>query len=122
MSNKTFDNPSPHESQNSKDPKSSAAGGRAESAGEPVGMLGEDYLIYKVIRGGMGEVYICEPVSERGEAKQARGGPESAPQKRPRVALKTFQKRLFFDRASRQAFLREVSIWARLTGQPHIMP
>jgi tetratricopeptide (TPR) repeat protein len=86
------------------------------SESSPVGVLGflgnrDDYH-YKVVevrRGGMGEVYICELVTNRGE-------------KSVRCALKSFQKRLFFDRATRQAFLREVAVWARITGQPHIMP
>jgi serine/threonine protein kinase len=73
---------------------------------EPLGLLGGKYMVLEVRRGGMGEVYICESTSEDNL----------------RVALKTFQKRLFFDRASREAFVREVSIWIRLTGQPHILP
>lgn len=77
-----------------------------------LGILGDKNTYYKVLevrRGGMGEVYICELVTKQGE-------------KAVRCALKTFQRRLFFDRATRQAFLREVIVWARVTGEPHIMP
>ena len=38
------------------------------------------------------------------------------------IRLKSFQPRLFFDPESRRAFLREVTIWLRLTGTPFIMP
>ena len=70
-----------------------------------MGVLG-DYRILEIRRGGMGEVYICtNPDAE-----------ESA------LALKTFQKRLFFHPAARHAFVREVAIWLRLCGEPHIMP
>ena len=53
----------------------------------------------------MGDVYIC-------------GAGEFSAE----FALKSFQPRLFFDPESRRAFLREVTIWLRLTGTPFIMP
>lgn len=71
----------------------------------PIGRLGDEYLVFEVRRGGMGEVYLCGNDSDVG----------------PTCALKTFQKRLFFDPASREAFLREAAIWSRLSGTPHIM-
>jgi tetratricopeptide (TPR) repeat protein len=64
-----------------------------------------NWTIYRVKQGGMGEVYICG------------AGDASA-----EFALKSFQPRLFFDPESRRAFLREITIWLRLTGSPFIMP
>jgi len=75
------------------------------SSSKPIGHLGEKYLVFLIRRGGMGEVYLC------GLTKDSR----------PTLALKTFQKRLFFDAASREAFVREAAIWSRLAGIPHIM-
>lgn len=63
------------------------------------------WTIYEVKHGGMGDVYIC-------------GVGESSSE----FALKSFQPRLFFDPESRRAFLREITIWLRLTGTPFIMP
>jgi tetratricopeptide (TPR) repeat protein len=74
-------------------------------AAKPIGALGEEYLVFEVRQGGMGEVYFCGTATD----------------KRPVLALKTFQKRLFFDAASRDAFVREAAIWSRLAGIPHIM-
>ena len=71
---------------------------------EANGKIGH-WNIYEVKHGGMGNVYIC---GVRGLEAE--------------FALKSFQPRLFFDRESRQAFLREVTIWLRLTGTPFIMP
>jgi len=68
--------------------------------------LGDRYRVLEVRRGGMGEVFICTPADDE----------------ELELALKSFQKRLFFDRSSRDAFVREVAVWTRLTGQPHIMP
>lgn len=72
---------------------------------EPGALLGDRYRILEVHRGGMGEVFIVRTLDD------------DTP-----IALKSFQKRLFFDRDSRQAFLREAAIWMRLTGEPHVMP
>jgi tetratricopeptide (TPR) repeat protein len=69
--------------------------------------LGGRYKVIQVRHGGMGEVYICEHINKKEHGL---------------VALKTFQKRFFFEQTSREAFAREVSLWARLTGQPWIMP
>jgi tetratricopeptide (TPR) repeat protein len=71
----------------------------------PIGRLGDEFSVFEVRRGGMGEVYLCG----------------SGADVDPTLALKTFQKRLFFDPASRDAFLREAAIWSRLSGIPHIM-
>ncbi|MBB5926738.1 protein kinase family protein [Streptomyces echinatus] len=73
---------------------------------QPIGSLGEHLLVYEILRGGMGEVLLC---GERDSDT-------------PQFALKTFQRRFFFDRAVRDAFVREVVLWSRLTGLPHIMP
>ena len=66
----------------------------------------KEVKVLRVLSGGMGEVYICEH-------------PDMG---RFNLALKTFQKRLFFRRAAREAFEREVRIWIQLTGLPHILP
>ena len=52
----------------------------------------------------MGEVYICqdELISKI------------------KIAFKTFQKHLFFDSMSREAFEREAKIWMQLSTLPHI--
>jgi serine/threonine protein kinase len=71
-----------------------------------VGYLGDRYRILRVLRGGMGEVYICETLGVDPN----------------RVALKTFQKRLFFASGNRHAFIREATLWMRLTGEPHVLP
>src|ERR1019366_2228288 len=71
---------------------------------QAAGKIGH-WTIYEVKHGGMGDVYIC-------------GAGESSAE----FALKSFQPRLFFDPESRRAFLREVTIWLRLTGTPFIMP
>jgi tetratricopeptide (TPR) repeat protein len=73
-------------------------------------MLGDHYEVVQVLAGGMGEVFICDYVGD------------GVPEKRRRVALKTFQQRFFFDNAVRNAFVREASVWLRLTGLPHILP
>jgi serine/threonine-protein kinase PknG len=69
-----------------------------------VGTLGK-WTIYEVKQGGMGNVYICGRDGAEGE-----------------LALKSFQPRLFFDARSRAAFLREITVWLRLTGTPFVMP
>jgi len=71
-----------------------------------IGTVGE-FRIHEIRRGGMGEVLICS-FAGRDEP--------------PSLALKSFQKRLFFDGARRRAFIQEVTIWARLTGESHIVP
>jgi serine/threonine protein kinase len=74
---------------------------------KPIGSLGEEFLVYGVRRGGMGEVFLCGGVNDDRKA--------------PSIALKTFQKRFFFDHATREGFVRECAIWSRLSGIPHIM-
>src|SRR5262245_53022277 len=71
-----------------------------------LGRLGEHNEILEIKRGGMGEVYICRSATGDGQ----------------KFAFKTYQKRFFFDRATRSAFEREVSVWIRLTGLDYIMP
>jgi serine/threonine protein kinase len=88
-----------------------------------IGKSGMDFIKYgneqvKVVRilsGGMGEVYICEPLSKDSSYLSPAGNPIY-------LALKTFQKRLFFHRAAREAFEREVRIWMQLSIMPHILP
>jgi tetratricopeptide (TPR) repeat protein len=78
--------------------------------------LGEHYRIKEILYGGMGEVFICELVSRSEDASTpaTKGSAE--------LALKTFQRRYFFDNAIRLSFVREATTWLRLTGLPHIMP
>ncbi len=71
---------------------------------QAAGKIGH-WTIYEVKHGGMGDIYICGVGEHSAE-----------------FALKSFQPRLFFDPESRRAFLREVTIWLRLTGTPFIMP
>src|SRR5687768_2754884 len=73
---------------------------------QPIGQLGDHLLVYQILRGGMGEVFVC-------------GYRDST---EPQLALKTFQQRFFFNREVRQAFVREASVWARLSGLPHVLP
>lgn len=70
------------------------------------GTLGKYYDIYEIRKGGMGEVFICK---FSGDEKN-------------KVACKTFQKKLFFDKVSQDAFIREIINWMNLVGIPHIMP
>ena len=83
-----------------------AATARAPGLPQYRELLSQGYTVVEVHRGGMGEVLICE--SEDGPGH--------------RIALKSFQKRLFFDAMSRSAFIREATIWTRLVGVPHVMP
>jgi tetratricopeptide (TPR) repeat protein len=71
-----------------------------------IGMLGEYFPIIEVKKGGMGEVFICKFADDVNLM----------------VAFKTFQKRLFFDKVSQDAFMLEIINWMRLTGTPYIMP
>ena len=66
-----------------------------------------DLDVHEIRRGGMGEILICRRSGQDDE---------------PSIALKTFQQRFFFQPAIRSAFLREVRLWSRLSGVPHIMP
>ena len=79
-------------------------------------LLGEYYRIVEVLSGGMAEVYICDVLDRVDAAKPRKGERQS------RVALKTFQRRFFFDQATRLSFIREASTWLRLSGVPHILP
>ncbi len=83
---------------------------------------GNDQLqIVRVLSGGMGEVYICKPFSEISEISE--DPPYLSISGNPMyIALKTFQKRLFFHRAAREAFEREVRIWIQLSSIPFILP
>lgn len=70
----------------------------------------DDFRVLDVHRGGMAEVFICEPRSRKAEGA---GIP---------FALKTFKKKFFLDSTTRIAFLQESATWARLTGCLQIMP
>ena len=70
-------------------------------------ILEKGYDVLDIRRGGMGEVFI---VREFGDGEELT------------VALKSFQKPLFFTRECRHAFVHEVAIWMSLTGEPFIMP
>ncbi len=78
-------------------------------------MLGENYRVVEVHEGGMGEVFVCEILREDAAA-------QPKDESLTLVALKTFQKKFFFDNAARLSFEREAATWLRLSGQPHIMP
>ena len=69
--------------------------------------LTEHWRIIEVRRGGMGEVFICEPAE--GDLKT-------------RIAFKTYAPHLFFEPAAHQAFRRECVLWMRLTMAPYVMP
>ncbi|MFI0447993.1 tetratricopeptide repeat protein [Actinomadura sp. 6N118] len=78
----------------------------------PFGQLGDDLDILEIRRGGMGEVLIC----------RRRGSDETPASAGGAIAYKTFQRRFFFKPQVRAAYLREVRLWSRLAGVPHIMP
>jgi serine/threonine protein kinase/Tfp pilus assembly protein PilF len=75
-------------------------------------LLDGRFRVREVLTGGMGQVLICDLTGE--------GGPAHDPG--AQVALKTFQRRYFFDPAARDSFLREASIWLRLSDLPYVMP
>jgi tetratricopeptide (TPR) repeat protein len=77
-----------------------------------LGRLGDDLDILEVRRGGMGEVLIC----------RSRRSDKTLESASSAVAFKTFQRQFFFKSQVRAAYLREVRIWSRLAGVPHIMP
>ena len=77
------------------------------------------FRVIEVLSGGMGEVLICELIHDKPEVEQAHTA-EGKPG--PRLALKTFQRRYFFENAIRQSFVKEATIWMRLSGLPYIMP
>jgi tetratricopeptide (TPR) repeat protein len=81
---------------------------------EPGDPLGEHYRVREVLSGGMGQIFVCD--WERDE-----DGESDANEPLP-VALKTFQRRFFFNNAARLSFVREASTWLRLSNVPHIMP
>lgn len=66
----------------------------------------------QVRHGGMGEVYICEPVrrEDRPDGLDVR------------FALKTYPRRMLLNADARRAFIREVATWARLTLLPGVVP
>jgi serine/threonine protein kinase/Flp pilus assembly protein TadD len=84
---------------------------------EHLEFLGDRYRILEVRRGGMGEVIICELVEDPAPDAAQREGSDPL-----RLALKTFQRRFFFDSATRHSFVREATTWLRLSDLPHIMP
>src|SRR5215470_6691485 len=77
-----------------------------------LGKLGDSLDILEIRRGGMGEVLICRARDSDGTLVPTGGA----------VAYKTFQRRFFFEPRVRTAYLREVRLWSRLAGVPHIMP
>jgi tetratricopeptide (TPR) repeat protein len=76
---------------------------------EPGDLLGTSFRVREVLTGGMGQIFICDWES------QGRDAPVP-------VALKTFQRRYFFESSARLSFVREASTWLRLSHLPHIMP
>lgn len=79
---------------------------------EPGEILNGRYCVREVLTGGMGQILICDM------ADYAAGAADPV----ARVALKTFQRRYFFDSAARSSFIREASTWLRLADLPHVMP
>jgi tetratricopeptide (TPR) repeat protein len=77
-------------------------------------VLGDRYRVVEVLSGGMGQIYICEFLQDSDDADSGDDG--------SLVALKTFQRRYFFDNAARQSFVREASTWLRIADLPHVMP
>ena len=71
------------------------------------GMIGTNFEILEKIQGGMGEVFICKFKNESLDTK---------------IALKTFQKHLFFDKASQDSFIRDIINWHDLTGLSNVLP
>jgi serine/threonine protein kinase/Flp pilus assembly protein TadD len=84
---------------------------------EPGELLGGRYRVREVLRGGMGQIFISELERDAWPADSEPSDDETL-----QVALKTFQRRYFFDNAARQSFIREASTWLRLSGLPHVMP
>ncbi len=82
---------------------------------EPGELLGENYRVREVRNGGMGQIFICD-WERRADGTESSAG-ASAP-----IALKTFQRRFFFDNSARLSFVREASTWLRLSDVPHVMP
>ena len=78
---------------------------------EPGDLLGTSFRVREVLTGGMGQIFICDWESQ-----------EAGDRATASVALKTFQRRYFFDNAARLSFVREASTWLRLSHLPHIMP
>ncbi len=76
---------------------------------EPGDLLGTSYRVREVLTGGMGQIFICDWDSDAGDAPL-------------QVALKTFQRRYFFESSARLSFVREASTWLRLSHLPHVMP
>lgn len=74
-------------------------------------MLGNEFIVKEIRRGGMGEVYICSFVHNIEEEDI------QAP-----VALKTFQRKYFFNHHIRRAFLDEVKIWMKLQDILFVLP
>jgi len=66
--------------------------------------IGERYLVYQALIGGMGEVYLCLDL-----------------QKNRPYALKTFQARYLTNLKLREAFKREVATWVALEKHPNIV-
>ena len=81
---------------------SSTKPGRRYSPGDKIA---DRYEVVKVLTGGMGVVYLCADHAEEG-----------AP-----VALKTFKPKYLPDRAARDRFLREGTIWVGLGHHPNIV-
>src|SRR3977135_199377 len=89
---------------------------------EPGDLLGGHYRVLDVLSGGMGEGLICELIEDvRPQVENDEAAQDKTRRPLP-LALKTFQRRYFFDNAVRQSFIREASTWLRLSGLPHILP
>lgn len=101
-SRKESDASNPEPSISPPGPSTPPVGGKRYRPGE---RIAEQYEVVKLLEGGMGLVYLC--------ADHARD--------RLPVALKTFKPRFLPDRATRDRFLREGTIWVGLKHHPHIV-
>ena len=73
---------------------------------------GLKFEILHLKSGGMGVVYICCLSNNL----------DSDSSKNSVFALKTFKPELLLNPEAREAFRREIIVWLKLTGIPHIMP
>jgi tetratricopeptide (TPR) repeat protein len=77
---------------------------QAASQYQPGKMIGNRYLVYKALKGGMGEVYLCLDTKQNYP-----------------IALKTFQAQFVIDEGIRASFQKEVAMWVALEKHPNIV-
>jgi serine/threonine protein kinase len=72
-------------------------------------VIGKDYLVRDIRKGGMGVVYIVEDLKSRRENISLR------------LALKTFQSRYLWNEEAISRFEREAVVWVKLGKHPNIV-